>query len=75
MHGRGDKSWREYYAEAVLETDLSELPHRIELAENALQERLSDLPNLGEELAERRRITDAILTLRLLRRAELKGSA
>jgi hypothetical protein len=68
MSGIGNKDWRELYQDALLETDLSRLPERVELASEALQKNLRALTGSPEDFRQRDILLDALRTLHALRR-------
>jgi hypothetical protein len=59
--------WQGLYHAAVLETDRHKLLKRVQAAESALLKRLEALPEISENVDERRAIFDAMGTLRFLR--------
>ena len=70
------KLWEELYAAAVLETDPAKISDRIDHAQDALRERwqtLHQTPHAHDR--ERRRLEDAMRTLNLIRKAELRALA
>lgn len=68
------QAWEELYAAAVLETDPNKVADRIDVAENALRERWHTLHYMPlKRDHERRRVEDAIQTLRLIRETELRA--
>jgi len=62
--------WQPAYQAAVLETDSRKLPGRLAAANALLQQRLQELESCSAPPQERRRLTDALLTLELIRRIE-----
>jgi hypothetical protein len=67
--------WQGLYYAAVVETDRFTLLKRVQAAESAILKRLQALPEISENLDERRAIFDAMGTLRFLRLdAETKPS-
>jgi hypothetical protein len=63
--------WAEMYQRAMLETDRSKLPGRIEAAQTAMNRRIQE-NNAGHDSAdERRAIRDALAGLDVLRREVL----
>jgi hypothetical protein len=67
--------WEETYRAAVLETDQNKLIDKIDFAIAALGASLAELDSAPERSAERRRILDALCTLDMIRRVELKVPA
>lgn len=66
-------SWHEAYKTAVLETDWTNMPERIQAAESEIQERQHVLfADQGGTPEERHAIQDAISGLRVLRREVTK---
>ena len=66
--------WHEAYKAAVLETDRSNMPKRIQAAESEIQERQHMLfADHGGTQEERHAIQDAISGLRVLRREVSEG--
>lgn len=67
--------WEEAYRAAMLETDQNKLMEKIDFAVAALGASLSELASAPERSTERQRIKDALCTLDMIRRVELKVSA
>jgi hypothetical protein len=59
--------WQGLYYAAVVEIDRFKLLKRVQAAESAILKRLEALPEISENLDERRAIFDAMGTLRFLR--------
>jgi hypothetical protein len=66
------QSWEAVYRQAVLETDQHKLIGKIDLAIPVLRACLRELDSSPQCLNERQRISDALLTLDMIRRVELK---
>jgi len=66
------QSWEAAYRQAMVETDRFRLIGKIDLAIPVLRACLEELESSAERLAERQRISDALLTLDMVRRVELK---
>jgi hypothetical protein len=62
-----DENWNILYEAALLETDSRAMAVRIELAEKALFARRDTLSDASGHSAERRRIDDALSSLRVLK--------
>jgi hypothetical protein len=62
--------WQPVYQAAVLETDSRRLPDRLASANAVLQQRSRELDSCEATAPERRRLTEALLTLDLIRRIE-----
>jgi hypothetical protein len=73
--GQMQRDWESAYREAVLETDPGRIIGKIDMARVAVAASLSELETLGEHEIERQRLIDALSTLELIRRVELKISA
>jgi hypothetical protein len=69
------RDWESAYREAVLETDLVKVLGKIDSARTTLCACLLELGVSGEHVAERQRLMDALSTLDLIKRVELKVSA
>jgi hypothetical protein len=69
------QSWEEAYRAAMLETDQHKLMDKIAFAIPVLGAALSELESTPEQSIERQRISDALRTLDMIRRVELKVSA
>jgi hypothetical protein len=67
--------WEQPYRAAMLETDANKLMEKIDFAVAALGASLSELASAPDRSAERQRIKDALCTLDMIRRSELKVSA
>lgn len=64
--------WESAYRSAILETDATKLIAKIDLARTAVCASLLELDASGEHGAERQRLIDALRTLELIRRVEVK---
>jgi len=62
-----DPEWVELYRAAVLELDHQELPRKVDLAWDAVQKRLQQIPRAGNHFRERQALEDAMNNLRSLR--------
>jgi hypothetical protein len=60
--------WAEIYQRAMLETDRSKLPGRIEAAQAAINRRIQEINAGHDSVDERRAIQDALAGLNVLRR-------
>lgn len=69
------QEWEAAYRAAMLETDQHKLIGRIDSAMTVLRASLLELDASLEHLSERQRISDALRTLDMIRRIELKVSA
>jgi hypothetical protein len=58
--------WAEMYQRAMLETDQSELPGRIETAQTAINRRIQEINAGHDSVDERRAIRDALAGLNVL---------
>jgi hypothetical protein len=63
-----DPHWRELYEAAILEIDLKKLPHRIEVAKKAIQDRITELASSGqngqyEQLMDALNVLDDLLKM------------
>ena len=70
-------AWQDLYKAAMLEVDQSKLRERIEAANAAIQRRIEDLKLAGnhdETSAERHSIAEALDSLRMLRKLEVRPS-
>jgi hypothetical protein len=63
--------WQPEFEAALLETDLEQLPRRMEAAEAAIFLRLQELVNTSDSHPERQAISDAVRTLRILQTERL----
>jgi hypothetical protein len=63
--------WAEMYQRAMLETDRSKLPGRIEAAQTAINRRIQEINAGHDSVDERRAIRDALASLNVLRREVL----
>jgi hypothetical protein len=70
-----DHPWEEVYRAAVLETDHRKLADKLDAANVVLWERLLEIGSASDYSKERHRLTDALLTLDMIRRIELKVPA
>jgi hypothetical protein len=68
LNDNDSKDWRQLYQDALLETSLSKLPERIDLASGAVQARLQELVGSHDDSRERDILMDALRTLGALRR-------
>ena len=64
--------WQNEYAAALLETNPQELSRRVEAAETAIYKRLQQISQDSDHYTERQSIEDALQSLRVLKRDELK---
>lgn len=69
------RDWESAYREAVLETDPDKIIGKIDRARTMLCACLLELDASGEHVSEKQRLMDALSTLDLIRRVELKLSA
>lgn len=69
------QDWESAYRAAILETDPDKLNTKIEFARTAICASLLELDVSGEHRTKRQRLLDALSTLDLIRRVELKLSA
>jgi len=67
--------WESAYRAAILETDPDKLIGKIDSARTAICASLLELDASGGHGGERQRLNDALSTLDLIRRVELKLSA
>jgi len=67
--------WESAYREAVLETDPARIIGKIDRAKAAISASLFELETSSKHGAETQRLVDALNTLELIRRVELKLSA
>lgn len=72
MNAEMPQPWEEPYRAAVLETDQRKLADKIDTANIILWQRLLELGCSADRSQERQRVTDALLTLDMIRRIELK---
>jgi hypothetical protein len=66
------RPWSEAYRAAVLETDHRKLADKLHSANVVLWERLLEISSTSDHAKERQQLTDALLTLDMIRRIELK---
>jgi hypothetical protein len=69
------RDWESAYREAVLETDPDRIIGKIDRARTMLCARLLELDASGEPVHEKKRLMEALSTLELIKRVELKPSA
>jgi hypothetical protein len=69
------KNWEAAYRAAMFETDHDELIGKIDSAIPVLLTCLQELDSSPERLGERQRVWDALRTLDMVRRIELKSPA
>jgi hypothetical protein len=71
-----ESSWWELYGAAMIETELSQLPARIEAARVAIAQHMQQCPaDCGDSAEEHRRVmADALANLRALCKLEFKSS-
>lgn len=63
-----NRSWRDLYRNAILESDRNKLPELISIAEEALVERARELIHQsGDHVEEEHALDDALYALRALR--------
>jgi hypothetical protein len=65
-------TWQHEYQAALVELDREKLKGRVAAAETAIYKRLQQLSQSSDDFAERRVIEDALHSLRVLKRDELK---
>jgi hypothetical protein len=65
-NNNNDRDWLDVYRAAAMEFDRNKLPSSIELAEEAIRQRLRGLPIVHSK--EHRKLTDALNSLAVLRR-------
>jgi hypothetical protein len=65
-------TWQHEYQAAVVELDRQKLPERVVAAEAAIFKRLQQLSQDSDSNAERQVIEDALHSIRVLKRDELK---
>jgi hypothetical protein len=65
-------TWQHEYQAALIELDREKLKGRVAAAEAAIYKRLQQLSQSSDDFAERRVIEDALHSLRVLKRDELK---
>lgn len=75
MNAQLHQPWEETYRAAVLETDQRKLAVKIAAADKILRQRLLELGSSSDPSQERQRVTDALLTLAMIRRIEFKVPA
>jgi len=63
--------WEESYKHAMLETDRSKIPERIDAAQTAINRRLDEINARHDSREERLAIRDALAGLNVLRREVL----
>jgi hypothetical protein len=63
--------WEESYQRAILETDRSKLPERIDAAQTSINHRLQEINAGHDSKEERLAIRDALAGLKVLRREVL----
>jgi isopropylmalate/homocitrate/citramalate synthase len=66
------QDWEEAYRAAVLETDHNRLIDKIDSATTVLRKSLLETSSSPEHVGERQRIEDALRTLDMIRRIDLK---
>jgi hypothetical protein len=66
------QDWEAAYRDALLESDEQKLAEKVDSAIVVLWDCLAELDLSPENLRERRRISDALLTLNMIRRVELQ---
>lgn len=69
------RDWESAYREAILEADPDKLIAKIDRARTVISTSLLELDASQEHGSQRRRVMDALSTLDLIRRVELKLSA
>jgi hypothetical protein len=69
------QSWEEVYRAAVLEPDSLKLADKLESASVILMQRLLEIGSSPAHAGERERLADALLTLDMIRRIEIKAPA
>jgi hypothetical protein len=65
-------TWQHEYQAALVELDREKLKGRVAAAETAIYKRLQQLSQSSDDFAERQAIEDALHSLRVLKRDELK---
>ena len=75
MNAEMRNPWEEAYRAAVMETDCRKLVDKLDAANVVLWERLVEIGASTEQSKERQQLTDALLTLDMIRRIELKIAA
>jgi hypothetical protein len=65
-------TWQHEYQAALIELDREKLKGRVAAAETAIYKRLQQLSQSSDDFAERQAIEDALHSLRVLKRDELK---
>ena len=68
MSASNQRIWTDLYRDALLEVDLAKLPMRIEEAMQAIQNKLREIQQDGNNQAERQALEDALQNLRVLQR-------
>jgi hypothetical protein len=68
------RDWRTLFAAAMLEGDSTQVPLRIEKAEEAIQARLRELPKTFSVGSEQSELRSALQNLRLLKAACLNAA-
>jgi|HubBroStandDraft_6_1064221.scaffolds.fasta_scaffold01061_4 hypothetical protein len=63
--------WQKPLQEAVVEVDKDRLKSRLGAAETAIFNRLQAISRIADDTAERQALTDALFTLRILKREAL----
>jgi hypothetical protein len=75
MNAEMNQPWEEVYRAAVLEPDNLKLAGKLDAASVVLMQRLLELGSSSGHAGERRRLIDALLTLDMIRRIEVKVPA
>jgi hypothetical protein len=65
-------TWQHEYQAALVELDREKLKGRVAATETAIYKRLQQLSQSSDDFAERQAIEDALHSLRVLKRDELK---
>jgi hypothetical protein len=65
--------WRQLYESALMELDREQLLHSIDLAEEAIRERVKVMEGRNYDPDEPQAMEDALHALNLLRRSALRG--
>lgn len=68
------RDWRTLYAAAMLEGNRTQVPLRIEKAEEAIQARLRELPETFSILSEQAELQSALRSLRLWKVVRLEAA-
>jgi hypothetical protein len=63
--------WRILYAAAMLESDHTQLQHRVEKADAAIQSRLMELPDISSGQSEMKELQSALNYLRRLKNGSM----